>query len=216
MAMIKSALELALEKTRDMKVDEAAVKAAEAKTAGKKAAGRYLEDAASEDLARTIASQGAESREAFRRAVFDVLLALVQLPSGEIQAEKLASVTQGLEIVAGAADRPSAAKSQAVKQAAEMMRQVGSFMARYLEDMKQVDQAIRTQWAPKLREKERQASARMGREVRLDPMADKEFSEFYKQNVDQARAGYQQALDGAKADLAILCGFAPSGDPGSA
>lgn len=212
MAMIKSALELALERTKDIKVDEASAKAAEARTAGKKAAGRYLEDPEGSDLAASIGAQPSGGREAFRKAVFDVLLALVQLPSGEVQAERMAAVGRGLESVASAADRPAAAKAQAVKQVAEMMRQVGSFMTRYLDDMKKVDQAIRTQWAPKLREKERQASARMGREVRLDPMADKEFSEFYKQNVDQARAGYQQALDGAKADLAVLCGFGPEAD----
>lgn len=208
MAMIKSALELALERTRDIKVDERAVMLAEAKADGKRAAGKYLEDPESADLAALIAARGADSREAFRRALFDVLAAQIQLPTNEFQASRLEVIGRGLQAVALTADRPAQAGAQAAKQLAEMLRQIGGFMTRYLDDMKQVDQAIRTQWAPKLREKERQAQARMGREVRLDPMSDPEFAAFYKQNVDQAREGYIHALEGAKEDLAALCGFA--------
>ena len=44
MAMIKSALELALERTKDLKIDEAALEASNIKTEGRRAAGKYLED----------------------------------------------------------------------------------------------------------------------------------------------------------------------------
>lgn len=208
MAMIKSALELALERTRDIKVDERSVMLSEAKAEGKRAAGKYLEDPESADLAAMIAAKDADSREAFRRALFEVLAAQIQLSANDAQVEKLVVVGDGLQAVAKTADRPAQVGAQAAKQVAEMLKQIASFMKRYQDDMKQVDQAIRTQWAPKLREKERQAQARMGREVRLDPMSDPEFAAFYKQNVDQAREGYIQALEGAKKDLAALCGFA--------
>ncbi|MEN6363734.1 MAG: DUF6657 family protein [Rectinema sp.] len=208
MATIKSALELALERTKNLTIDEASVRASEARTEGKKAAGKFLEDSESIKLAAAIAARSAESREAFRKGLFDVLVAQIQLPSGESAPGKMDLVGKGLGAVAEAASQPAGAKAAAVKHVAELVRQVEMFMTRYIDDMKQVDQAIRTQWAPKLREKERQASARMGREVRLDPMADPEFAAFYKQNVDTARSGYIQALEGARTDLATLCGFA--------
>jgi len=72
--------------------------------------------------------------------------------------------------------------------------------------MKNVEQAIRKQWAPKLREKERQMAARLGQDVRLDPMMDPEFSAFYKQNVGAVRQQYEAALDKAKAELAAIIG----------
>ena len=50
MALIKSALELALEKTKDMKVDPAAIEAAELRQEGKKAAGLFLDDPSRNEL----------------------------------------------------------------------------------------------------------------------------------------------------------------------
>ena len=73
--------------------------------------------------------------------------------------------------------------------------------------MKNVEQVIRKQWAPKLREKERQLAQRMGQDVRLDPMTDPEFAAFYKQNVSGMRQQYEAALDKAKQDLAAMVGL---------
>ena len=44
MAMIKSALEIALERSKDIKMDEAALEANALRVEGKKGAGRYLDD----------------------------------------------------------------------------------------------------------------------------------------------------------------------------
>ncbi len=49
----------------------------------------------------------------------------------------------------------------------------------------------------------------MGQDVRLDPMADPEFSAFYKKNVDGLKQQYASTLDQAKEDLAEFCGFPP-------
>ncbi|HPB66047.1 MAG TPA: hypothetical protein PLW80_05765, partial [Spirochaetales bacterium] len=85
--------------------------------------------------------------------------------------------------------------------------QLVGFLARYIEDAKRVEDAIRKQYAPRLKAKEQEMSARMGRPVRIDPMQDPDFAAFYKQNVGQMRDQYQAALDQAKADLAKLCGI---------
>ena len=47
-------------------------------------------------------------------------------------------------------------------------------------------------------------AARMGQDVRLDPMADPEFSAFYKQNVEALRGNYSEALERAKQGLKDL------------
>jgi hypothetical protein len=74
--------------------------------------------------------------------------------------------------------------------------------------MKRAEQAIRNQWAPKLKEKERQLAAQLGQNVRIDPMSDPEFAEFYRKNIDAMRKNYANALEEAKNQLAALCGFA--------
>jgi hypothetical protein len=209
MSMIKSALELALERTKNLEVDEIAVKAGEIKTKGRRAAGKYLDNPETADLSKAILGVESQYREQFRKAVFDILIAQIQLPTGLFDAEKLTMVGTGLGVIAGtAAAQDSLAGSAAGKKATALVQQISAFLAKYVEEVKRVEQAIRTQWAPKLKEKERQLAARTGQNVRLDPMSDPEFSAFYKQNFEALRANYNDALERAKGEIAALCGIA--------
>jgi hypothetical protein len=212
MAMIKSALELALERTKDIKVDEAALEAGELKVEGKKAAGRYLEDPSSGSLADKLAKYPKEKRQSVREGMFEILSAQLQLPSSEASIERLELLSSGFSAVAAASGSGllgGVGSAVADKRVQALFQQLGGFFKQYLEDMRNVEQAIRKQWGPKIREKERQMSARMGQDVRIDPMSDPEFAAFYKQNVSAAREQYQQALDKAKADLASMLGVEP-------
>lgn len=215
MAMIKSALELALERTKNLEVDEAAVAAAKVKTEARRAAGKFLEDPEAVDFASAIKAVPAEQRELYRRSAFDVLVAQIQLPGSFFDAEKTARLGEALVILATLApqspsllNRAGTAGEAAGKKVAAMMQQVLAFLSKYQEEVKRVEQAIRSQWAPKLKEKERQMAARMGQDVRLDPMADPEFAAFYKQNVEALRTNYSDALERAKQELEVFCGFA--------
>ncbi len=207
MAMIKSALELALERTKDLKVDEAALEVSNIKMEARRAAGKYLEDLGQFDLAKAVKDSGAQV-ELFRKTAFEVLIAQIQLPSSYFDPDKLALLGSGLGILSSLAPYPAKnGGKDAQKKVEDMVKQITSFMEKYLEELKRVDQAIRTQWAPKLRDKERQMAARMGREVRMDPMSDPEFSAFYKQNVESLRDQYSEALERARAalfELALL------------
>lgn len=215
MAMIKSALELALERTKNLEVDEAAVAAAKVKTEARRAAGKFLEDPETVDFASAMKAVPAEHRELYRRSAFDVLVAQIQLPGSFFDAEKTGRLGEALVILATLApqspsllNRAGTAGEAAGKKVAAMMQQVVAFLSKYQEEVKRVEQAIRSQWAPKLKEKERQMAARMGQDVRMDPMADPEFAAFYKQNVEALRTNYSDALDRAKQELAVFCGFA--------
>lgn len=208
MAMIKSALELALERTKNLKVDENALQANQIKTEGKRAAGKFLDDSNGVDLGTAIQNVDQRYREQFRKAVFEVLIGQVQLPTGHFDAEKLASIGAGLGTVARMAPtHGGVAGPAAEKKVVGLIQQISAFFSKYLDEIKRIEQAIRTQWAPKLKEKERQLSARMGQEVRFDPMSDPEFSAFYKQNVEALRDNYRNALEKAKGDLSTLCGI---------
>jgi len=210
MAMIKSALELALERTKDLQVDDAVLKGGEVKVGGRKAAGKFLEDSSQADLSTAIRAIAPEYKEIFRKAAFEVMTAQIQLPSASFLPDKLVTIGAGLGVIAAAAPTKGLLGSQgADKKVVALVQQISAFLSKYLEDLKKVEQAIRTQWAPKLRDKERQVAARMGQDVRLDPMKDPEFAAFYKQNVENLRSSYSDALEKAKEDLAGLCGLAP-------
>jgi len=210
MAMIKSALEIALERSKDIKVDEAALEANALRIEGKKAAGRYLDDPESGSLADRLAAYAKEKRASVREGMFEVLASQIQLPSNEASAAKLDMLSAGFSALAassGSGLLGSVGSAVADKRVQALFQQLAGFFKQYLDDMKNVEQAIRKQWGPKIREKERQMAARMGQDVRIDPMSDPEFAAFYKQNVSAARAQYQAALDKAKDDLAAMIGI---------
>jgi len=205
MAQIRSALELALEKTKDLKVDDAVIEAAELRQEGKRSAGRYLEDPTQMDLGKKLESLPKEKRQYVKTGMHEILASQIQLPVGDHSIEKLATIASGYGAIAGSAGLVAGAVGE--KRIQSLFQQLDAFMRKYLEDMKNVDQVIRKQWAPKLREKERAMAARLGPDFRLDPMQDPEFAAFYKQNVGAVREQYQAALDKARLDLGALLGI---------
>jgi len=211
MAMIRSALELALERTKDLTVDEAALEARALRLEGKKAAGRYLDDPESSDLAAALSAFAKDKRKAVREGMFDTISAQLQLPTSEISLESFPTLAKALSVLAsspaGGGLLGGVGGAVAEKRVAALLQQLEGFLKQYLGDMKNVEQAIRQQWGPKLREKERQLAARMGQDVRVDPMTDPEFAAFYKQNVSAVRQQYIDALERAKTDLASLLGI---------
>jgi uncharacterized protein (DUF2164 family) len=210
MAMIKSALEIALERSKDIKVDEAAMESNALRVEGKKSAGRYLDDPASGSLAEKLGQYPKDKRAAVREGMFDVLASQIQLPVNDASAAKLDILSAGFSALATSAGTGllgGVGSGLADKRVQALFQQLAGFFKQYLDDMKNVEQAIRKQWGPKIREKERQMAARMGQDVRIDPMSDPEFAAFYKQNVSAARAQYQAALDKAKEDLAAILGI---------
>jgi hypothetical protein len=210
MAMIKSALEIALERSKDIKVDETALEANALRIEGKKAAGLFLENPESSDLAKKMEQYPKEKRAAVREGIFDVLASQIQLPTSEASMAKLEQLSVGFSAIAASTGNgllSGVGSAVADKRVQALIQQLAGFFKQYLDDMKNVEQAIRKQWGPKIREKERQMATRMGQDVRIDPMSDPEFAAFYKQNVSAARAQYQGALDKAKEDLAAMLGI---------
>ncbi|MBN2874719.1 MAG: hypothetical protein JXM71_06450 [Spirochaetales bacterium] len=203
MSMIKSALEIALERTKDIKADPKALAINEARQEGKKLAGEYLNAPDEVDFAELFSKIAKDKKEYVREGAFDVFAARIQLPLSTLASPEteLAPLAAGLKALNTVPFGEK--KMQAI------FDQLGGFLSQYLEDAKRVEEAIRKQYAPRLKQKEQEMSARMGRPVRIDPMNDPEFAAFYKQNVGQMRAQYQDALDKAKADLAALCGKKP-------
>jgi hypothetical protein len=210
MAVIKSALELALERTKDLQIDEAVQKMNEAKLEGRRAAGRFLEAPDSVDFKAIYSTVDAAQRQTFLSAALEVLLAQIQLPSnGGVETEKLESLKKAVLTLSALSSAFSSEREAklAQQQIRSLFQQILQFLAQYGEEIRRVEQAIRNQWAPKLREKERLLAAQLGQNVRIDPMSDPEFADFYRKNIDSMRKNYANALEEAKAQLSALCGL---------
>jgi hypothetical protein len=184
MGVIRTALEIALEKTEKVKSDKSGIGQFEVRKRGKKLANDYLEGDA--DIVNEIKKTPAQDRESLKQGIFDVLVAQIALPDAkedEIQIEKLG---KGLSTVINNSEF------------SEMYKQLTMIFAQYLREVSQLGQMLRQQYAPKLQQKEEELSRRLGREVRIDPFQDPEFVSFYNQNINALKSNYESAVEQAR------------------
>jgi len=182
MGKIKSALEIALEKTESVKSDKGSIGLFEAKQKGKKLANQFLEGAV-KSLEEEIKKTPAADKESLKQGIFDVLISQINLPQVKDDIKRIEAVGQGLcTVIEG-------------KRLAEIFKQFVQIMNQFLEETAHFEEAIKKQYAPKLRQKEEEISRRMGRNIKLDPFQDPEFAAFYNQNMQALRANYQSAAE---------------------
>jgi hypothetical protein len=101
---IKSALEIAMERTEAVKSDKGSIDQFEAKQRGKKLANKFLESAAgggnAVSLEQEIKKAPTEQRSAFRQGIFDVLLSQIALPLSPEDEKRVEEAGKGLQAVA--------------------------------------------------------------------------------------------------------------------
>lgn len=194
MAHIKSALEIALQRTESVKSDKAGVEQFELRREGKKIAGTYLEAPDEHPIEAALRRFPKEKQDAVRRGVFDILSAQISLPAVKEDIARLDSVGRGLHAILGD------------KRFLQTFQQLVSALDRFLAEVDQYDKAIRQQYAPKLRQKEEDIARRTGRRLQIDPMQDPEFVQFYNQNMNGLKDRYQGAVDQVREQAAALFG----------
>jgi hypothetical protein len=183
-------LEIALERTESVKSDKAGIGRNEAKQKGKRLANDFLADP-SKNLEEEIKKCPEDLRESLMRGIFDVLVPQITLPVSAEDLPRIEAVGKGLHLLF----KDGHADASATASFTTMYKQLVQLLSRYLDEVARCDQAIRQQYAPRLRQKEEELSRRFGREVRVDPFQDPEFIAFYNQNVNALKADYQAATD---------------------
>jgi len=188
MGKIKSALEIALERTESIKVDKASVGQFEARQQGKRLANEYLANP-SAGLEAELKKCPKDQLESLKQGLFDVLAPQINLPNTVEDLPRIEAAGKGLCLLISEKSSNEGARFSS------MLKQLVQLLSNYLNEATQFDQAIRQQYAPKLRQKEEELSRRMGREVRIDPFQDPEFVNFYNQNFNALKANYQAPVD---------------------
>jgi len=190
MGVIKTALEIALERTEKVKSDKSSIDQFEMKQRGKKLANDFL--AGEVDLANEIKNAPAAQRDSLKQGIFDVLVTQIALPTGKEDEKRIEKVGNGLQAVIGGG------------QFSAIFKQMTQLFSRYLQESEHYEQAIRQQYAPKLRQKEEELSRRLGREVRIDPFQDPEFVAFYNQNMNALKGNYEAVIEQVKSEACRL------------
>jgi hypothetical protein len=196
MGRIKSALELALERTESVKGDKGSIDQFEAKQRGKKLANLFLADPKDglDGLEGELKKTPKDQLSALKQGIFDALIAQVALPTVADDAKRIEAAGKGLQAVIG--DPRFGA----------LYKQFIQGITRYLSETAQYDTAIKQQYAPKLRQKEEELTRRLGRPVQLDPFQDPEFVGFYNQNMNALKDNYQAMVNQVREQAVQLFG----------
>jgi hypothetical protein len=195
MALIKSALELALENTAGIEGDREAIKRKEIQEKGRKIASKFLFDpeGKGEELAKALKEQKKEERPQIEDAALTVFLSNISLPRTDVDEDLLEKIGEGLSIVTGEKKRIST-----------IVKQLGQFLSQYIQNRDKIVEELKKQFAPQLEAKEKALSRQYGRAVHLEPEQDPEFMQHLNHNLGRLEQQYQQALDQAKKELASM------------
>ena len=191
MGKIKSALEIALEKTESVKGNRDNIDQFEFKQKGKKLANVFLGGAV-QSLEEEIKKLSADEQASLKQGIFDVLITQISLPMVKDDLKRIEKAGQGLNTIIGN------------KRFGEIVKQLSQVLSQFLSEAANYEEAVKKQYAPKLRQKEEELSRRLGRNVKIDPFQDPEFAAFYNQNMNILKENYQAAIDQVKEEAVRL------------
>jgi len=189
MGVIKTALEIALERTENVKSDKSSIDQFEAKRQGKKLANAFL--AGDANLTEAVKKTPESERESLKQGIYDVLITQIGLPADEGDEIKLERTGKGFSLI----------KENRKNEISSMFKQLTQVFSQYKEEAAHYEQMIRQQYAPKLRKKEEEVSRKLGREVRIDPMQDPEFIAFYNQHMSALKTNYESVVEQFKEEI---------------
>jgi hypothetical protein len=192
MARIKSAWEIALERTSEIEGNKESIRVNALKKAGRKIASEYI-NADSSDLLKltdSLKSYSKEERREVEKSVIEVLFAQISLPRNEQFKEKLEESKKALSSL-----------SKNGKKVSAIIDEIAQFFRQYLEYREQIRERLTQQYGPQLKQKEEQLSHQYGYSVELRPEQDPEFNQLLKRNFQRLEEQYQEALDRAREEL---------------
>lgn len=192
MALIKSALELALERTKDIQGDKESLDAKHFREEGMKLAARAGTEAGF-DLKTALKPFSAKEAAWVKEGLGSVLMTALGLPANEAALKRLKDFVPLF-----------AALSSNQRQMSGIMEELTNFFDQYLQQRDQMVEAVRKQAEPKLRQKEDALYQQSGRRVRLTVESDPELSKYLNMNLDKLNAQYEQALEGIRAEIQAL------------
>jgi hypothetical protein len=182
MGEIKSAVELALERTKDIKGDPEALARHEAKNDGKKLLAQIKEDPEL-NVRKAIKEFPKEKRDWVREGLFEILLSSINLPTEEVDLQRLDPIERGLKGVVGDDGNVS-----------YLMEQVRNLFKQYLDNRQQIIESLRSQYQGRVREREEQMAQQYGRQMKLDVSSDPEYQKAVQQHLGQLKGQYDQVV----------------------
>ncbi len=192
MGKIRSAWEIALERTQDISIDKDKIKAIEKLDSVRKAIGAFLND----DNGNIDAELSGIDPAALREAVSMAVASAISL---NMDAESQSLWDKLRKLLSYASDSAAAA---------DLLEQIAGYIKQYPEHRKTLLERMKAQYQPMLDEKEAEMRKQYGQDVHLSLDTDKEFLQIASQNLKKLEEQYEATIQGAKDQLkALILGF---------
>lgn len=194
MGEIKSALEIALEKTAHIEGDISSIQNREYRNDGKRLANHFLDTGDSEELLKAFAQTQEDRRDSVREGAVSILLAAIKLPVEEADTEKTARIGGGLEALI---------PGQGIT---AMFGQVEQIFKQYLSEWDQTKKALEQQFMPKLRAKQQEMARRYGQAVPMELTQDPEYASAFSRAKRALDEKYEMVVEEVRSRVQEITG----------
>ena len=189
MGEIKSALEIALERTKSVEVNKESVEANKFQKEGKSLVSKFLDDT-TVNLGESLKKYDKKQVQWIKKGMFQVLLANLMLPQDQLVLTKVRRVGEAFSLVV-----PDKRLLKSI------FTQLESFFEEYIGEKDRLREALVQQYAPRLKQKEEELSKKMGGPVNIDVNSDPEFVSLLRKALSQLDDRYQGVLNQVKDQL---------------
>lgn len=183
MGEIRSAVEIALEKTANIHSDKSHVENREFKNIGKKAAGDFIESGRTDELEKVILGKKEENRVHIAEGAISILLASIHLPATDTDLVKMKRTGIGLEILV-----PNNGIGQLFDQLEQILKQ-------YMSELDNLKKMLEQQFMPRLRAKQQELSKRYGQPIALDLSQESEYVVALSKNKRMIEQKYNSVIE---------------------
>lgn len=192
MALLKSAWEIALEKTANIEADPEKIREEMAFTDGRRLAGSYLTDL--ENDGKVIKSEyetaSDDKKEVLKKAFGTTILLNIALPQSEEYEQRIERMIFIASIIDGEQGETTL-----------LISHVGQFMGKYLNARDSLLERAREQYEPHWQQKRERMMQQYGKTDGLSLDQDPEFINLVQKSFAQLSDQYQQVLDEAKEQI---------------
>ncbi|MBL7007328.1 MAG: hypothetical protein ISR78_09635 [Spirochaetia bacterium] len=211
MARIRSALEIALERTESVEGDPVKIKNNELIKTGKRLMGTFLfdHDSTVESLQEKLNAIPDPDKPLVREHMIETLLLNISLPQDELYVMALGKLKKASEFLApeNKANEEHTGKTDPESDSVtQLFIQLDQLYTQYLQSREQLLEMAKQQYAPHLKKKEEQLSRQMGKQINLQPEQDPDFIKFLEANYQQLEENFQEAVQGLRDQLRALLG----------
>jgi len=194
MSVIKSALEIALERTQDVEANKEALEANTYATEGKKAVSKFLSEE-NVDLKKLLNDFDKKHLNHVKEGALQALLVNLKLPADEVSLLHSKKAGKGFHALVSDS-----------KHLGKLLNQMEQFLADFLQERKRVVEAVNQRFEPILRQKEQAMSQQLGAKVKVDPAMDPDYQKLLRDNLTILEDRYTQVLGQVKQELRRMSG----------